>query len=1632
MEFKDALKRLRCELGITQMELASALHVNFSTVSRWELGKSRPNRSTLSLLLEYSGNHSVSKDRVDDLVNAIKIAKKEKLGHSGGRLPSVDHTTFGQLVDGASFPIYVCDMETDDLLYLNRKAEELFGGSLDRLPSRKCYVCMMNRKLPCSHCNKNELTEDEFVCHEQLRPDGTVNLIKSRLVLWNGKKAHIRIITGTVLAESSMNAQIVSTLLRTDYESITTIDAVTGEAHPFSEHTMANVIAEQKRLGDNEAGVEAILRKHCADSDIERVIKETSLPYIKEQLETKPTVSVTFSLGRRDNPSYKRVLYTYLDETKTTLLSSIRDITEEYRQEAERRNELETAIQTTEAITRDHDQLRAVLEQNRIAMEKTGLNIARYDIRTGVYYNNNKVMYLLGYGDEILNMPEVLINDGNVAPECADEYRAFYSELRKGVAATGVFALRSPDNGFRWKQIDSTLIYDDNSQPYQAVLVYRDVTEQREQAAVYAKWQNSLIQRDPDSFTLFRCNLSKGASFDIMEGNLLRICFSERLSTFNERSHEYGGRFVHLDDYDAYTSLVNSEHLLANYYRGVRTLSMDYRERVTEGEYRWIHVTIETVQYPDSSDIEVFMMYEPTTDPHAAAPAVEPVETDSLTGLLCRTAFMRRFEELIASEPSDAKHAMLMIDVDNFKRINDNFGHAVGDQALKEIAETLKSVIREGDLLGRLGGDEFLLCSRNIPSQAVAEQRAIQMQTLMRKTFSVDITLSASIGIALYPYDGRDFNTLYHASDLALYTAKANGRDTVAFYDNVTADQRKSDDTASDSGKKRISKRMLVIDDDPASVELIKATFRDAYAIEVCADEKHVLSLLHRFGLSPSVVLLSLDISQQDSYAVLDKIRSAEVFKAIPVIAFSKSGDSAGITSALQHGANDFFQTPIDESLLKIRVDSAMSGAKSERLRAQNAYLQKRLSDDSKFRSVFENTGTVVVEYDWQNHSFTYDPNISTYIWGRFDDRSIWQIFMSDMVADVKDVRVMQQLIYEVANDKDRMSDTFDLLLKTPNKTKHWFTMNVFKRVNDLNITSKIILTFLDVNDNILASKKLRFQAEHDELTGLLNRSCFIKTMEDMVKKKPGGAYVLLCCDINDFRFINERFGRAEGDKLLRYSAEKLLVHSESLNGCVGRLSNDVFAILLPNTPGMFSRTTAIIQSFFEDYPLNVKITGRAGAYIITNPTTSADLMLDRAAIARNTIKGKFDSWLAIYDESFNEKQRREKDISDRMEAALADGQFDVFIQPQFHHATSQLVGGEALVRWIDPQKGLILPNEFIPIFEKNGFITKLDEYVWERTAQYLNEWIKCGIEPVPISVNVSREDTNCPDLCKKLVDIVEKYSIPINLFRLEITESLFAQDTKRLVSVVEQLHEAGFLIEMDDFGSGYSSLNILKDVPVDILKLDMRFFTGNDNLGRGGMIINAVMRMSRWLNIPVVAEGVEIRDQAEFLLSVGCPTIQGYIYEKPLPAICFRDKLLTTRSMQAVPQNHIESNLNSHNFWNPLSSDSQLFNDYIGAAIIFEYFNGNYEILRMNRRSINLLNIKEDYMLPACGLIHCVDEYKPKLKKAILDAIYTGGDTKADLVCVLEGGSRQLIHATFRVIAKAAERAMIFATMEL
>lgn len=410
---------------------------------------------------------------------------------------------------------------------------------------------------------------------------------------------------------------------------------------------------------------------------------------------------------------------------------------------------------------------------------------------------------------------------------------------------------------------------------------------------------------------------------------------------------------------------------------------------------------------------------------------------------------------------------------------------------------------------------------------------------------------------------------------------------------------------------------------------------------------------------------------------------------------------------------------------------------------------------------------------------------------------------------------------------------------------------------------------------------KDKYKATHDKLTGLYNSDYFCDRVEEILKENPDTDYYILCSDVQDFKLINDSFGKVVGDKVLNSIAWKLREKiSKSTLYC--RLSGDKFCILTEKDKfdeELFkSIAKEVSMSDGIHYPINMQI----GVYYIEDRKLSPSMMIDRAGMAISKNKEDYQNKIFYYDDKIRELKYWEQRLSGELDSALLDNQLMVYLQAQCD-SEGIVIGAEALVRWIHPSEGLMPPYRFIPLFEKNGLISKVDLFVWEEAAKLLRKWREEGKGEYYISVNISPADFYFLDIYKELVRIVEKYVIDPKRLKLEITETVIMKDVESRLMIVEKLRDYGFTVEMDDFGSGYSSLNMLKDISVDVLKLDMGFLYKTKDEEKSRKIIGMIVQLSKALEMPVICEGVETQSQFEFLRNIKCDYFQGYLFAKPV-----------------------------------------------------------------------------------------------------------------------------------------------------
>jgi len=586
------------------------------------------------------------------------------------------------------------------------------------------------------------------------------------------------------------------------------------------------------------------------------------------------------------------------------------------------------------------------------------------------------------------------------------------------------------------------------------------------------------------------------------------------------------------------------------------------------------------------------------------------------------------------------------------------------------------------------------------------------------------------------------------------------------------------------------------------------------------------------------------------------------------------------------------------------------------------------------------------------------------------------------------------------------------------NKDGIWFRMRVIPAEFEDQTLTRVVLTVESIRRENELEQAYRHRLQNaldenqrlkfiDELTGYCNKKGFYRQVKAVMSANPEQQYALCYSDIANLGYVNSVWGYDVGNELLQYWTAAMKARLQD-SDVLGRITGDYFAILFClNSPQRQAEVERICQEvldqvnrYFKRFDRNHQLEIYSGIYVVMPEevgTITVDQMITRASIAQKIAKSSQQDPVAFFNAGQWKLHRRALEIAAGLSKAIADGEIEVWLQPQYDYFTHRIVGAEALSRWKSASLGWIAPGEFVPVLESSGQIGELDAYVWDKAfalARKLMDDPKCI--SLPLSINISRRDQRSLDVVATLKELLDKYQLPPAQIHLEITESAYIEEPESLIVLVQNLQALGFAVEMDDFGSGYSSLSMLKELPVDTLKMDLLFLAEGNQERKGGNIISSVIRMAQGLNLSVIAEGVETEEQAEALKNMGCNIMQGYFFSKPIPPSEFW-KLPALHMEQTVPTDggsEIDEKLNClYDILNTGTRSSYIFNHFSSATAILELSNGRVEIMSVNDEFLQVvgdrggkvrLNMKN-------GLVLIRESSRPRVLLTLEKAVQEG-----------------------------------------
>ena len=782
-------------------------------------------------------------------------------------------------------------------------------------------------------------------------------------------------------------------------------------------------------------------------------------------------------------------------------------------------------------------------------------------------------------------------------------------------------------------------------------------------------------------------------------------------------------------------------------------------------------------------------------------------QRDALTKLYNCTATADKINNILTSTNSPMLHAFFILDINHFKSINESLGHLFGDALLIELSGKILKLVNPSDIVGRIGGDEFIIFLNNVASTEYVSQKANDIISIFKQIYTGEeehLAVSGAIGIALYPRDGNNFDSLLTQSDIALSYAKFNDKNSFCIYSeemSPTMNRSHLVDNAHNDSPFQLEERSLI--DSSIIANTVNVLF-DAKEIDISINM--ILGLIGRYYNLDHLFIIEYVDNQQYSnmtyeWAMNHSQRILKNVQQIPI------GRYVHLTYYKDSANGVFYSNDINEIL------SADDTAHLELLGCQST---------------------------------------KGFLQCAFVENGVYQGYVGASFCE---------------------------------SSRDW-TKN---EIDSLTLLSKIIGGYLL---KLRTQEKVIQMERRDTLTFSYNVPTFCEIANKIILENSNQKYVIVHTDICNFKYLNETYGYSQGDHVL-ISFAKILGKTTGANEIFGRVTADRFICLLKyeNKKELLNRLKIVnlklnrIKKTETDY---FKLAIRFGIYQIgmyqNDSLENMSTNIDRANIARKSIRNLHKSTCVFFNESMKSSILKQKEIEDVMEEALINNEFLVYYQPKINLDTNVICGAEALVRWNKSGEGLLPPIDFIPIFEDNQFIVSIDFFVFEEVCKYIKKLITTNRPVVPISVNFSRVHLKTNTCISRLKAILNQYKIPPHLLEIEITESALAESDHSLITLVDGIHQLGMKLSMDDFGSGLSSLNLLRKLPFDVIKLDKGFFQEGKSTERERVVITNIVKMAKELKMAILSEGVETEEQAQFLRDINCSMAQGYLFARPMP----------------------------------------------------------------------------------------------------------------------------------------------------
>ena len=853
---------------------------------------------------------------------------------------------------------------------------------------------------------------------------------------------------------------------------------------------------------------------------------------------------------------------------------------------------------------------------------------------------------------------------------------------------------------------------------------------------------------------------------------------------------------------------------------------------------------------------------------------------DALTGLYNRNRYMSDIAFLGAREGS---LGVVFMDVNDLKLVNDRYGHGRGDEALRICAAKMRAALGGADLY-RIGGDEFVALAVDVEEDVFVAMVDRLEQTL--KVEEGEAGLFVSVGARWSP-DCSSVEALLTAADQDMYEKKRS------FH-----------------AERALANALPYEDADRLGREALEDDIVRARESALLREYNMLMSALH-VSVSKHLFTERFEVVWANDYyyAMTGYTREEyeDLFDNCCAAYFASEPDEY---TALSKAVVEAYEA--GEPGYELLMHMPCKGGVYTWIRVVGMFTNEIIDGAPVIYATFVNVDDVVQME--RERSITYDNSpgfVARYRVARdglmllYGNKRFVDFF--GPIGDVSSNSLLQENLqindavigaqYERMRNGEPVSFDAEALSVQGNRAAFKIYAECVNRIEGDPV---YLVLYLDMTEIVeqrhlteRAMAQLRELAYVDPVTGGRNRVSFESDATSVLKSASEGAYAFVSLDVDKFKVINDQFGLEQGDAVLKVLYDSIAGQLDA-GEFVGRISADLFNLLLKTNASqrLEARLEEMIaeanRALVFDGVNTYLLTATAGVYVVDDPALPMIRIRDRANVARKKAGARRAGRLCscrLYSNEDRVRLANEKDIENRMREALGAGEFVVHLQPKLDLRSGKVGGAEALVRWQDPSKGLVPPNDFIPLFERNGFVVDLDLHVFEQVCGLQRAWADAGMRPIPVSVNLSRMHLRDPRFLDRFEAIRIAHGVPAALIEFELTETLVFEDPQMLSGVIDRIHQAGYTCSMDDFGSGYSSLNVLKNLEVDVLKLDRVFFDASEaGDARATDIIAVVIELAKRLGMKTVAEGVETEAQRRFLAEEGCDMIQGFLFSRPVP----------------------------------------------------------------------------------------------------------------------------------------------------